>query len=165
MTTYDRRPPSSYPGGVGDRPGNGRAERVASEIGKPVGVLLRELLDKIGTLLQEELRLAKAELREQLALIGLNLTWIGIGASLALGAILVLCIALGRGLTVLFAQFLDPEIALWLAPLLLGLVLAGAAAILIMKGIRTLRDHATLIPEKTKQTLKEDREWLRQKVT
>ena len=65
----------------------------------------------------------------------------------------------------LFSQFIAPEIAVWLVPLLLGLVLAGAGAVLIAKGIHTLRDHFNLVPEKTKQTLKEDREWLRQKIT
>jgi hypothetical protein len=60
---------------------------------------------------------------------------------------------------------MDPEIAIWLVPLLLGLVLAAIGAALIMKGVRTLREHLNLVPEKTKQTLKEDREWLRQKVT
>jgi uncharacterized membrane protein YqjE len=143
----------------------GRAARMASEVGKPIGVLLRELVDKTRGLLQEELRLAKTELREQAALLGRNLVWIGVGAGLALAAILVLCIALNRGLTVLFAQFMDPEIAVWLVPLLLGLVLATVGGVLIMKGVRTLQEHAKLVPEKTKQTLKEDKEWLRLKVT
>jgi hypothetical protein len=53
----------------------------------------------------------------------------------------------------------------WLVPLLLGLVLLAVGAVLISKGVHTLRDHLNLVPEKTKQTLKEDREWLRQKVT
>jgi hypothetical protein len=66
---------------------------------------------------------------------------------------------------VLFSQFVAPEIAVWLVPLLLGLVLLAVGAVLIAKGVNTLREHLTLVPEKTKQTLKEDREWLRQKVT
>lgn len=161
MTTAPYEPTgASY-----ERPFDDRGQRWTSELGKPIGVLLRELLDKTRALLQDEINLAKAELREQLAILGRNLTWVGIGAGLALGAILVLCIALNRGLTVLFAQFLDPEIAVWLVPLLLGLVLAGVGAALVIKGAKTLREHLNLVPEKTKQTLKEDREWLRQKVT
>jgi uncharacterized integral membrane protein len=151
--------------GHAPRPGNGRPPSLAAEVGKPIGVLFREVLDKTRALLREELRLAKAEMREQLELVGRNLTWISVGAGLALASILILCIALNRGLTVLFAQFLDPEIAVWLVPLLLGLVLAAIGAALIMKGVKTLREHLNLVPEKTKQTLKEDREWLRQKVT
>jgi hypothetical protein len=153
----------------GARPGNGpdggRAERVAAEVGKPISVLFRDVVDKIRGLLREELRLAKAEVREQLELAGRNLVWIGAGAGLALAAVLILCIALNRGLTVLFSQFMAPEIAVWLVPLLLGVVLAAAGAVLIAKGMHTLREHFNLVPEKTKQTLKEDREWLRQKVT
>jgi len=164
-TTGWDRGGSTYEGGFEPPPGDGRAARMASEIGKPIGVLLRELFDKTRALLQDELRLAKAELREQLQILGRNLAWIGVGAGLALAAILVLCIALNRGLTVLFAQFMDPEIAVWLVPLLLGLVLSGVGAALIMKGVKTMREHMNLLPEKTKQILKEDKEWLRQKVT
>ncbi len=153
----------------GARPGNGRgdgrAERVAAEVAKPLGVLFREVIDKIRGLLREELRLAKAEIREQLGLAGRNLVWIGAGAGLALAAVLILCIALNRGLTVLFSQFMAPEIAVWLVPLLLGVVLAAVGAVLIAKGMHALREHFDLVPEKTKQTLKEDVEWLRQKVT
>ena len=144
--------------------GNGRAARMAEDFAKPIGVLFREVVDKTRALLREELRLAKAELREQAAIAARNLVWIGMGAGLGLAAVLVLCIALNRGLTVLFAQFMDPEIAVWLVPLLLGLVLAGVGAALISKGINTLREHLDLVPE-TRQTLKEDKEWLRQKVT
>jgi uncharacterized membrane protein YdfJ with MMPL/SSD domain len=115
--------------------------------------------------LREELRLAKAEMREQAALAGRNVAWIATGGALALAAILVLCVALDRGLVTLFSQFMDPDIAVWLVPLLLGLVLLGVGAALIGKGINTLREHLNLVPEKTKQTLKEDKEWLRQKVT
>ena len=165
MTATDWQSGGPYDPRPGDGRGDGRSSRMAAEIGKPLGVLFREVVDKTRGLLREELRLAKAEMREQLALAGRNLIWIGIGAGLGLPAMLVLCIALNRGLTVLFAQFMDPEIAAWLVPLLIGLVLAGVAAALITRGVHTLRDHLNLVPEKTKQTLKEDKEWLRQKVT
>jgi hypothetical protein len=154
-----------FDAGYTGRGGNGPGSRPEAEAGKPIGVLFRDVLDKTRGLLRDELRLAKAELREQLALMGRNVAWISAGAGLALASILVLCIALNRGLTVLFAQFMDPEIAVWLVPLLLGLVLAGVGAALIMKGVKTLREHLSWVPEKTKQTLKEDKEWLRQKVT
>jgi hypothetical protein len=151
--------------GRDERGPNGRAARVAAEFDKPIGVLLRDGLDKVRGLLREELRLAKAEVREQAELAGRNLIWIGAGAGLALAAVVILCLALDRGLTVLVSRFMSPEIAVWLVPLLLGLVLAGVGAALIAKGIDTLRRHLNLVPEKTKQSLKEDREWLRQKVT
>jgi hypothetical protein len=145
--------------------GNGGAARMAAEFDKPIVVLFREVIDKIRGLLREELQLAKAEVREQAVLAGRNLASIGVGAGLALAALLILCVALNRGLIVLFSQFISPEIAVWLVPLLLGLALAAIAATLIAKGINTLHEHFNVVPEKTRQTLKEDREWLRQKVT
>lgn len=151
--------------GPGQTGGNGRAQRMAADFGKPISVLFREVVDKTRGLVREELRLAKAEMREQVVLAGRNLAWIGAGAGLALAAILILCIAINRGLVVLFSQFISAEIAVWLVPLVLGLVLAAIGSVLIAKGVNTLREHLNLVPEKTKQTLKEDREWLRQKVT
>jgi hypothetical protein len=163
-TGYDSGPGSSETGYTGRR-GNGPGARFETDVGKPISVLFRDVLDKIRGLLRDELQLAKAEMREQVALVGRNLAWISVGAGLALAAVLVLCLAINRGLTVLFSQFMDPEIAVWLVPLLLALVLAGVGAALVMKGVKTLREHMSLVPERTKQTLKEDREWLRQKVT
>ena len=166
---WDRDPASPGAGAFGAQPGssrgNGRAERMAADYGKPIVVLFREVVDKTRGLLREELQLAKAEVREQVALMGRNVAWIAAGAGFALAALLVLCIALNRGLVVLFSQFIAPEIAAWLVPLLLGLALLAVGAVLISKGVNTLREHLSLVPEKTKQTLKEDREWLRQKVT
>jgi hypothetical protein len=164
---WERDP--SYPGLhaplPGEPRGNGRTERMAAEVGKPLGVLFRELFDRTGSLLREELRLARAEMREQATLAARNLAWIAAGAGFALASILVLCVALDRGLVMVFSQFINPDIAVWLVPLLLGLTLLGVGAALITKGIRTLQEHLNLVPEKTKQTLKEDKEWLRQKVT
>jgi hypothetical protein len=167
MTTtgYEGGGPRAFDAAYTSRGGNGPGSRIDSEVAKPISVLFRDVLDKARGLLRDELQLAKAELREQAALVGRNAAWISVGAGLALASILVLCIALNRGLTVLFSQFMDPEIAVWVVPLLLGLVLAGVGAGLIMKGVKTLQEHLTLVPEKTKQTLKEDKEWLRQKVT
>jgi hypothetical protein len=157
-----RTPPRSA---SAEERGNGRTARIAAELDKPIVVLFREVVDKIRGLLREELRLARAEVREQAVLAGRNLAWICAGAGLALAALLALCVALDRGLVVLFSQFMRPEVAVWLVPLLLGLVLAGVGMALLVKGINTLREHLDLVPEKTLQTLKEDREWLRQKIT
>jgi hypothetical protein len=158
-------PESARDSGAGEERGNGRAARMAAEFDKPIVMLFREVIDKFRSLLREELLLAKAEVREQAVLAGRNLAWICVGAGLALAALLVFCVALDRGLTVLFSQFMSPEIAVWLVPLLLGLVLAAIGASLMAKGMKTLREHLNLVPEKTKQTLKEDREWLRQKIS
>jgi hypothetical protein len=169
MTSPWERDSARAGGPMPPAPGHGngedRAERLAVDAGKPIGVLFREVIDRTRALLREELRLAKAELREQAALAGRNLAWIAMGGGLALAAILVLCLALDRGLVVLLSRYIDSEIATWLVPLLLGLALLGVGGALIGKGVATLRDHLYLVPEKTKQSLKEDKEWLRQKVT
>jgi hypothetical protein len=53
--------------------------------------------------------------------------------------------------------------AMWLGPLAVGLVVAVIGAVLLMKGIKTLKD-GSLKPELTIQSLKEDKQWTQQRL-
>jgi hypothetical protein len=147
------------------RAGDGSTEQrtyAGSHERRSVPALLRDLVDETRVLLQEEVRLAKVETRETLSVIGRNLTGIAIGAGLGLAALLALAVALNRGLTVLLAQGMPLEVAVWLAPLLIAMVFGVACAVLVSRGVKTIQNQS-LVPEKTRQTLKEDKEWLRSK--
>jgi hypothetical protein len=130
----------------------------------PISTLIRELLDDAGELVREEVRLAKAETHEKLAEVGRNLVPIGIGAVLGFAALILSITALNHGLTALLAQVLDLEVAVWLAPLLLALALGLAARSYINKG-KTAIQRLSLVPEKTKATLQEDKEWIRNRLS
>lgn len=130
---------------------------------RPISSLIRELLDDAGELLREEVRLAKAETSEKVAAVGKSMVPIGIGAVLGLAALIMAVTALNHGLTALLAQVMDLEIAVWLAPLLLAIGLGIAAWSFINKG-KTAIQRLSLVPEKTKRTLQEDKEWIRSKL-
>jgi divalent metal cation (Fe/Co/Zn/Cd) transporter len=51
-------------------------------------------------------------------------------------------------------------IALWLSALVIGAVIAAVGLVLVIKGVNTLRQEDPT-PQETIETLKEDREWLR----
>jgi hypothetical protein len=131
---------------------------------KPIAGLVRELLDDAGELVREEVRLARAETHEKLSELGRNLVPIGVGAVLGLSAMLMLVAALEHGLTALLAAFLPPGVAVWLAPLILAMALGVAAWSFINKG-KTAIQRLSLVPERTRQTLQEDRAWIRSRLS
>lgn len=138
------------------------AERLAAEARKSVPTLVRELVDEARGLIRNEIELAKAETRETVEVVTRNLAALAIGFGIGLAAILAFAAALNRGLTSLLAQWVSVEVAVWLAPLILGVVFALVSAALIAKAIRTIRNQ-TLVPARTRQTLEDDKEWLLEK--
>ena len=134
--------------------------RVAAEERKSLPTLLRELVDDGRRLLRDELRLARAETRENLQSAARSLTAVGIGIALGLAAVLALAAALNQGLTVLLAEAVGPEVAVWLSPLVLAVVFGLVAWALVRKGLAGLSPRQ-LVPDQTLQTLREEKEWLR----
>lgn len=120
--------------------------------------LFRDLAVASAELLRGELRLARMEAGD----VG---TRVARGtAQVALGAVLLLLggLALATGVVLLVGDQWLPNDRYWLAALVI-LVIAGAlAAWLARKGMSQL--HAAR-PEQTIETLKEDKEWLKQRLT
>jgi hypothetical protein len=52
--------------------------------------------------------------------------------------------------------------SLWASPLILGVIVAIVGAILISKGIAAVKNES-LVPEKTVESLKNDKEWIQNK--
>jgi hypothetical protein len=51
----------------------------------------------------------------------------------------------------------------WLAPLIVGGIVALLGYSFVQKGLTALK-HETLVPERTKESLQQDKEWLKEKV-
>ena len=62
------------------------------------------------------------------------------------------------------AMGLDREITLWLAPLIVGGIVALVGYGLVQKGISTLK-HESLVPEKTTGSIQENKQWLQDKMS
>jgi uncharacterized membrane protein YqjE len=125
--------------------------------------LLRRLSSEGADLVRQEVALAKAELNEKIEVFQKNLVAMAVGAGLMLAGLLFALWALNTGVTAAVAQVLDPEIAIWLSPLILALLLLGSGWGLITKGKNAVTEEG-LIPEESRRSLQEDRRWAETKV-
>ncbi|HET9212609.1 MAG TPA: phage holin family protein, partial [Thermoanaerobaculia bacterium] len=55
-------------------------------------------------------------------------------------------------------------VAAWLAPLIVGIVLAAIGYSLVKKALATLK-HEGIAPQRTTQSLQENKAWLKQKIS
>jgi hypothetical protein len=138
------------------------ATRVREE--RSIGQLLRELGHETNHLLRQELELAKTEMSEKASRVGADVGKIAVGGAIAFAGALALLFTLIRGLTALLALVVPLGVAVWLAPLLIGAVFVGIGYAFARNGLDRLR-HEQIKPTKTTQSLQENKEWLRTKLT
>jgi hypothetical protein len=121
--------------------------------------LLRELADGGATLVRQEIRLARVETADLLRTLGTGTAWAGAGGVL----LLVGALATLTGIILLGGdQWLRDRF--WLAALVVAVLAAVAAALLARRGLALVNPH-TLAPDQTVATLKEDKEWLKRRLT
>jgi hypothetical protein len=130
---------------------------------KSLGDLLRELTSEIRQLLKKEVDLAKAEATEKASVVGRGVGEIALGGAIALMGGLVLLAAAVTGLTALLDLFMTTELAAFVAPLLLGGVLAFVGWSKVQKALQLFRSEG-VAPRLTVQTLQENKLWLKEKV-
>jgi uncharacterized membrane protein YqjE len=139
-------------------------DRSAVAEGRSLGQLLKQLMREVSTLLRQEVELAKAEMSEKAARAGANLGALAVGGGVALLGALALLAAAIYGLTALLDGFLSLRVAVWLAPLIIGLILSAVGYGLVRKTLARLKSES-LVPRKTTQSLREDKEWLKEKIS
>ena len=125
--------------------------------------LIRELRDEGIVLVRQELELAKTEVSEKASRVARNSAYIGIGGAVIFAGFLCL---LGAATTALTIGLLEAGIAEWsmpLAALIFGALTAIIGAILAYKGKRTVAQESP-VPEKTVESLKEDKRWAEHKI-
>ena len=144
-----------------------RAAVAASRDGRDdrsIGDLIKELRDETTALMRQELALAKTEMSEKAARAGRNAAYATAGAVMIyLGALFGL-LAASVGLALLLEAWGMEWHAWWLAPLIVGVVVGLIGCAVTAKGVRTLK-RQSLVPEKTVQSLQEDKQWLQEKVS
>jgi uncharacterized membrane protein YqjE len=118
---------------------------------RPTSELLKDLSQQTGTLVRQEVDLAKAELTEK----GKQL---GAGAGLVIGAAVVALLALGA-LTACLIAALASAVPTWLAALIVAVVYAAIAGALAVVGRGRIQRAAPPAPEQTIETVKEDVQW------
>lgn len=126
--------------------------------------LLRELTTATRTLLKQEVDLAKTEMTEKASRVGANLGSLAVGGAVAFLGALALLAAVVYGLTSILSKLMSLGVAVWLAPLIVGGILAAVGYSLVKKALETLK-RESLAPEKTTQSLQENKEWLKEKIS
>jgi hypothetical protein len=130
---------------------------------RSLGQILRELRDESSELLRKEVTLAKVEMSEKASRVGANIGSVALGGGVAFAGALALLAAVVFGLTSLFTKFMSPGVAVWLAPLLVGIVLAFIGYGMIQKALSALK-HESITPTQTTESLKESTEWLKSRI-
>lgn len=126
--------------------------------------LFKDLRDETVVLVREEVNLAKTEISENVNRLGRNGAYLGVGALIAFAGLIVLLFAASAGLYMgLVAADVSNATAGWLAPLIVGGVVVLIGYALVQKAISTLKD-APLVPERAVRSVKEDTNWVKQKV-
>ena len=131
---------------------------------RSLGQLLKELTHETSTLLKQEVDLAKTEMSEKASRVGTNLGSVAVGGAVALLGAIGLLLAVIYGLGAILNNFLSPETASWLAPLIVGGILAAVGYSMIKKALDVLK-RESLTPQKTTQSLQENKEWLKEKIS
>ena len=130
---------------------------------RSLGQILRELRDESSQLLRKEVQLAKVEMSEKASRVGTNLGELAVGGGVAFAGALALLAAVVFGLTSLLSKLMSPGVAVWLAPLIVGIVLAAVGYGMIKKAVAALKQER-IAPTQTTESLKENKEWLKSRI-
>jgi hypothetical protein len=129
-----------------------------------IAQLFKDLREEGTLLLREEIALAKKEVSEKVSNTAPNLTYIVAGALVGYSALIFLLLALSSIISqALVAQEVNPGWAAFLGFLIVALIVGILSAVMILKGIQTLK-KLSLVPDKTIETLKEDKTWAQNKI-
>jgi hypothetical protein len=126
--------------------------------------LLRDLRDETTTLLRQEVALAKSEMKENVSRATSHALHIAIGGFVAYAGIIVLLIGIGHLLGALLIRAgLDEEVAQWLAPAIVGLLVAIVGWIMISKAKNAMA-HEDIAPRQTIESIRENKQWAQRKL-
>lgn len=132
--------------------------------GEPsLGSLLKELRDETTLLVRQEVALARTEMSEKFSKLSRNAGYLGAGALVAYSGLTFLLLALTAGIYVAFDAAGWDLHGLWLAPLIVGVIVSLAGLAMVVKGKNTLQATSP-VPERTVETMKENKEWVRERV-
>ncbi|HKR21543.1 MAG TPA: phage holin family protein [Pyrinomonadaceae bacterium] len=123
---------------------------------RPLGELFADLASETSTLVRSEVALAKVEITQKATKVGRNIGSLVVGGAIGYAALL----ALGAATILLLATVMPA----WVAALIVGLIVAGAAWLLVGKALAELR-KTQLTPQETVESLKEDAQWIKDQVS
>jgi hypothetical protein len=123
---------------------------------RSLGELFGDLARDMGTLVSQELALARTELTDKATRVGKDVAMLAVGGLVAYAGLLAIVAAA----IVLIA---DRGVPLWVSALVVGLVVAGIGYLLVQRGLSALK-HEDLSPRQTIESIKEDAQWAKEQV-
>lgn len=125
---------------------------------RPLGELFSDLAHQTGTLVRQEVQLARVEMTEKAQVVARNAGVIAAGGALIHVAVLALATAVIAILSTVFAM------PLWLAALLTAFTVGLGGYALVRKGISGLT-HIDPKPAETMKTLEENKLWVKNELS
>ncbi len=147
-------------GGTVARPDGTSAQHPSARDGRSIGDLFKELQNESSTLLRQEVELAKAEVAESARSYAKSATSVALGGAFLMAALFGVLWTLNMALTALLEGVVGLETAVWLSPLILSVALAITGWQVLQGGIRRMRAES-IVPRRTTETLKEEKQWLK----
>ncbi len=122
---------------------------------RSLGELFAELSRESSTLVRQEIELAKTEITQKATAAGKDIAYMAVGVAVAYVGTIVLAFAI----VYLLGEFLP----LWVAALIVGGGVAAIGYFIAQSGLSKLK-RTSLTPQRTIETLKEDKEWAKDQV-
>lgn len=131
-----------------------RTERIerTERTDKPLASLFSDLSHNVVDLVRQEIALAKAEVSQKITTAQGGITEIAIGAAILLAGLFIILQAIVNAV----AMLLPPNLAPWLAPLIVGVVIALIGYGMLKAGSSKLQPD-NLLPHRTMDSLKRDK--------
>jgi hypothetical protein len=120
---------------------------------RSVSDVIQDIFRNVQDILRSEVRLAKAEIRQEATKAASSALWITLGLVGVLSAWMFLLWTAAYALAAI--------LPMWAATLVVAVAMAGAGSVLIAAGLRRFT-RITPMPERTIESLKENLEWMNQ---
>ena len=148
-------PPKASVAVVDDVGGEAPPPAVPAE--RSIGELFSELTSETTTLVKQEIRLVKAEATQEAKAAGAAIGAAVAGGAVAYTGLIAIVIGLGWAL----GQLFDDDL-IWLGILIVGALVAAVGAVMLKKGLDKIKELSSNPLDTTTQTLKEDKQWLKE---
>ncbi|HEY9155004.1 MAG TPA: phage holin family protein [Opitutaceae bacterium] len=126
--------------------------------------LLRKLRDESVMLVSQQVSLAKTEISEKVSDMMEHAVQLAIGGCVAYAGLIIILFAVADLLSSLLIRMgLSPQISMWLARAIIGVVVAVTGWVMVMRA-KKLISQQPLAPKQTLESLSRDKEWAEHKV-
>ncbi|MBN8548243.1 MAG: phage holin family protein [Deltaproteobacteria bacterium] len=133
-------------------------QEIKAEVQSSIAPLLQGIVADGQNLLRQEIALAKSELNQEVGKVKTAAVSLGVAVALGAAATLLFCLTLVHALVKIF-----PQLELWGSYAVVTVAIGIAAGCFLAAG-RRQAGEVNAIPQETLQSLKDNAQWLKQKI-